>query len=204
MEDAHRERVTRLIQKYVASGLNFLPAKGPDDDVENGGVPPAMWDGEPDGEGWVRWKPVPSTVTEADLVRLERRVGAALPPLLRAWLSAWCIGDLEIPARLPPLWSDGPLREVERTMFSWTPLERAGFLPIGDDSNDVGPICLDLSGPAPHRLVVFDHELLVPLLPEVIGERAQVAPLAIDRWPSFDHLLDELEVSLVRGPQGPP
>jgi hypothetical protein len=200
MDDSDRRRVTRLVEKYVASGMNLLPAKGPEDALEDGGVPSAMWDGEPNAEGWVRWKPVPSTVTEAELMELERRIGAALPPLVRAWLSAWCIGDLEVPARLPALWSDGPLREVERTMFSWSPLEKAGFVPIADAANDVGPVCLDLGGPAPHRLVVFDHELLVPLLPDAIGDRARVAPLAQDGWASFDHLLDELEASLDRGP----
>ncbi|MDQ3031502.1 MAG: hypothetical protein M3Y87_03730, partial [Myxococcota bacterium] len=100
--------------------------------------------------------------------------------------------------RLPALWSDAPLRDLESALDSWAPLDRAGYVAFGDDADDAGPLCLDLgardeSGDAP--VVAFDHEALLALGPTACADRAQLAPLAQPRFASFAALLDSLDRS---------
>lgn len=183
--------VRDAIERWVGSGCNLLPAREPPFDVEDGGVPPAMWAHEPDADGWVHWKALPSSVTAEDLARLESRIGAPLPPHVRAWLTAACIGPLEpLGGRLCALWSSAPLRDLEATIAAWSPLERAGFLPIGDADNDVGPLCVDLLGE--ERLVAFDHEVLLDLASEARADRARIETLAIPCGRSLAELLEAI------------
>lgn len=193
------ERIHALTRRWIAAGRNVYVAKEPPFDPEDGGVPPAMWDGEPDAGGWVRWRATEPRVAPSDLERVEARIGAPLPPLVRAWLSTCSLGPLESERlRLPALWSDAPLRDLETLLDAWAPLERAGFVAIGDDADDAGPLCLDLgardaSGDCP--VVAFDHEALVALGPERCAVRAEVGRLSEPRFPSFEALLEALERS---------
>ncbi|AKF05473.1 SMI1/KNR4 family protein [Sandaracinus amylolyticus] len=193
------ERIEALTRRWIAAGKNVYVAKEPPFDPDDGGVPPAMWDGEPDPSGWVRWRATEPRVAPGDLQRVEERIGAKLPPLVRAWLSTSSIGPLESERlRLPALWSDSPLRDLESLLDAWSPLERAGFVVIGEDGNDAGPLCIDLAardewGDA--RVVAFDHEALIALGPVACARREMVAPLAQARFSSFAALLDALDRS---------
>jgi hypothetical protein len=139
-----RERMAALIDRWVAAGRNVYVAKEPPFDPRDGGVPPAMWEREPDASGWVRWRATESNVREEDLARLESALGEPLPGIFRAWLGSRSFGPLETPdVRLVALWSDAPLAELESDVEAWSPLHRAGYLAIGDAS-DSGPLCLDL------------------------------------------------------------
>ena len=193
------ERIEALTRRWIAAGKNVYVAKEPPFDPDDGGVPPAMWDGEPDPSGWVRWRATEPRVAPRDLQRVEERIGAALPPLVRAWLSTCSLGPLESERlRLPALWSDAPLRDLEALLDAWSPLERAGFVAIGEDADDAGPLCIDLgardeSGDA--RIVAFDHEALLALGPADCAVRSKVAALAQVRFASFGALLDALDRS---------
>ena len=198
--DSDRQRIRALVDRWVAVGRSRHPAREPPYPVEDGGAPPAMWDRPPDAAGYVSWVPIDSPVTDADLDRIERRVGTALPPLVRAWLSTVSMGSLENGrARLHALWSDAPLRRFERAIEDWSPLERAGYVVIGDAENDIGPLCLDL-GTEGAPLVAFDHEELFDLGGGRTADRTLVSPLARPRWPSFSALCDELEAELSSPP----
>lgn len=199
IEQASSARIRALIERWVERGRNVYVAKEPPFDPEDGGVPPAMWDGEPDPSGWVRWRAVEPRVASADLERIEARLGAPLPPLVRAWLSTCSVGPIESEAlRLPALWSDAPLRELETALEAWAPLDRAGYVAFGDDAEDAGPLCLDVRARDDHGdcpVVGFDQEALLALGPTGCADRAKVSLLAQPRFPSFAALLDRLDRS---------
>lgn len=203
-----RGRVRALVDGWVARGLNVYPAKEAPFDPDDGGVPPAMWVDEPGVDGWVRWKPVPGAVGAEHIARIEARVDAPLPALVRAYLEDACIGPIESRGvRLPAIWSDAPLRDVEVALDQWSPLERAGYLAIAEDAGDAGPLCLDLRGRRADGdcpVVLFDAEKLAALGPSGCAERAVVGPLAEVRFESFAKLLDHLERTMGEGSLRPP
>lgn len=194
---AGTDRIRALVHRWMMEGRNVYVAKEPPFDPEDGGVPPAMWDGEPDPSGWVRWRAVEPRVLHEDLTRIEERIGASLPPLVRAWLSTCSLGPIETAElRLPALWSDAPLRDVENALDEWSPLDRAGYIALGDDADDRGPLCLDLhsrDAGGDCAIVAFDQDALLALGAEACGDRGQVALLAKPRFASFEALLDTLD-----------
>lgn len=156
-------------------------------------APADMIDGAPSESGWVPWKPVPSPVTDADILALEAAAGAPFPPLFRAWLMYKCLlmtdfGDF----RLPETPSDDPLGDIAgylAVMESHPYFRTRGFVPFASDSNDVGPLCFDLNrsrADGDYPVVLFDHELLHR--PEYNGQ--QFAD-------SFSAMLDMAEASML-------
>jgi hypothetical protein len=155
-------------------------------------VPPDMVDGPPDEEGWVPWKPVSSPVTDADILAVERVIGAPLPPLFRAWLMYKCLIMTDLGGvRLPETPANRPLhpfRQYVGIMDSQPYFRPRRVVPFASDGNDVGPLCFDLSRPLPdgdYPVVLFDHELLGR--PEYNG-----VPFA----DSFAALLDRVEADM--------
>ncbi|MES2568615.1 MAG: SMI1/KNR4 family protein [Verrucomicrobiota bacterium] len=156
------------------------------------GAPVDMVDGPPDASGWVPWKPVPSPVTDADILAVEHVAGAPFPPLFRGWLMYKCLlmTDCGL-VRLPETSSDDPLHQIREyvgIMDSQPYFRPRRVLPFGSDGNDVGPLCFDLSRPRPdgdYPVILFDHKLLHR--PEY-AER----PFA----DSFGALLDMLEADM--------
>jgi hypothetical protein len=151
-----------------------------------------MVDGPPDESGWVPWKPVPSPVTDADILAVEEGAGAPFPPLFRGWLMYKCLlmTDFGL-VRLPETPSDDPLHEIRQyvgIMNSQPYFRPRLVLPFGSDGNDTGPLCFDLARRHPDGdcpVVLFDHELLDR--PEYAGR-----PFA----DSFAALLDMLEAAM--------
>lgn len=199
--EAARERVRVLIDRWIGRGLNVYPAKEAPFDPEDGGVPPAMWIDEPGADGWVRWKAIPGGAREEDVRAIEARIDAPLPPLVRAYLAHACVGPIESPrhVRLPAIWSDAPLRDVLAAIDQWSPLERAGYLVIAEDASDAGPLCVDLRSRRPDGdcpIVLFDHERLLALGADGCADRKLVAPIATLKYASFDALLDQIDRAL--------
>src|SRR5262245_61846718 len=97
---------------------------------------------------WVGWRPIPSTVTDADLDGLERETGLALPPIYRDFLQYRHFVELtEVGVRFERhLCSDWQERLRKAYFRSW-PRERildVGLLPFGDEAlMDAGPVCFD-------------------------------------------------------------
>src|SRR5262249_54711272 len=57
-------------------------------DPQDAGVPPEMQVGEVNGDGWVEWRMLPSTLSEPDVAKLEEEFAIRFPPLFRAYLLA--------------------------------------------------------------------------------------------------------------------
>gem|GEM_PF-4913952 len=72
-----------LVREYVEAALAFLAANDLMWELEIV-MDPAMLDtsrSRPNAMGWVAWKPIPSTVTAADIDDLEAAIGARFPAL---------------------------------------------------------------------------------------------------------------------------
>jgi hypothetical protein len=52
------------------------------------GVPPDMFDGDVNDDGWVEWRMLPSTIADSDVSEMESEFAIQLPPLFRAYLLA--------------------------------------------------------------------------------------------------------------------
>lgn len=122
-------------------------------------VPEEMRAGPLDGDGWCKWKLIPSPVTAEDLDALEKEIGCAFPSLLRTFLSTCChnFDSTDLGRQLP----DKPFHAMK---VAWNPdLVRAGFLPFGWDADAAFIRCIDLANlPDEDRcpVVQIDHEVL--------------------------------------------
>ncbi|MFY0564748.1 SMI1/KNR4 family protein [Archangium lansingense] len=193
VKDEDRRFIENLIADYTATGMMMGVAKEPDADPEDGGVPQAMWAEEVDPEGWVSWKPLPSTVTEAEVRALEKQFGAEFPPLFRAFLTTRFVMDLGGGGvRLPALPSDAPLGELQSMLEAWSPLHEAGYLAFAHDTNDAGPLCFDTQrrredGDCP--VVLIDHELAGDIVHGEPPFREKLEQIAQPAFESFRDLL---------------
>ena len=148
------------------------------------GVPPEMFDGEVNSEGWVAWRLLPSTLVESDVTQLETQYGVSFPPLFRAYLLALFqlfdqihserhdqqILNTDVP-------SNDPLGPITRLLDAWKPLLYARFIPFAEWGDGWGPMCFDTAnrlddGDCP--IVWMDHEQLIPLGPDKLGYRESV------------------------------
>lgn len=105
--------------------------------LEDGGVPPEMQVGEVDAEGWVEWRVLPSTLTEADVAAVEKQFGVQFPPLFRAYLLARFQLFDQVQSRrynqqvfMTDTPAGKPLKPLRDLMSSWRPLIDAGFIPF--------------------------------------------------------------------------
>lgn len=160
------------------------------------GVPPAMFDGAVDSEGWVQWKMLPSTMTEDDVIKIEALLPGQFPPLFRAYLITRFTMSIETRTlRLPALPSDNPFEELLSEMRAWSSLFTSGYVSFARDGNDAGPLCFDFQnrlsdGDCP--IVLFDHEHLINLGAEQCGQRKKVTLYAEPVFKSFRDLLETL------------
>jgi hypothetical protein len=132
-----------------------------------GKLPEQMRDSEvPTSQDWVGWKPIASTVTEADLRALEQETGLAFPPLYRDFLQYLHFVTLtEHGLRFERHLCDNWRETLRKAYYKSWPRERIldkGLLPFGSESfMDAGPVCFDTrrrtdSGDCP--VVFWDHE----------------------------------------------
>lgn len=132
-----------------------------------GKLPESMRDDSiPSADGWVGWKAIPSTATDADLDALERETGLPYPPLYRDFLRYQHFVDLTevgvcFERHLCHEWA----RVLRQAYFRGWPRERIlnrGLLPFGSEVQmDAGPVCFDTcrrdaAGDCP--VVFWDHE----------------------------------------------
>jgi hypothetical protein len=166
-------RVWRMevVRRFVDVALvkHYRMAPGP--------VPPEMLDPTvTPQDGWVGWKPVPSTVTDADLNSLEAEYRFRYPPLYRELLQTvhyfeltW-IGFHFVP-HVVGLWRQELVR-LYRACAGDRILGR-GLLPFGSESSlDAGPACFDTRYRRPDGdcpIVFWDHEW--------IGSDREISPL---------------------------
>ncbi|WP_147313808.1 hypothetical protein [Deminuibacter soli] len=106
----------------------------------------------PSEDGWVKWQPIPGTLTMTDYENLEKRFGVTLPPSFIEWHRSFYFldGDCGI-IRLPESNPAQPLKELI-VNFDWEigrELIAEKLYPFGEEGNDAGPL-------------VFDGRTLVP------------------------------------------
>lgn len=121
----------------------YLPAKAPTDEPLDGGVPANMQVG-PEQDGWVRWRLLPSEVTEEDLNQLERELGVPFPPLFQVFLSTYYhfFGAIT-EGSVPDQSSDCPFSGLQEV---WHPaLTRHQYLPFASSELLGAWLCLDVS-----------------------------------------------------------
>ncbi len=166
-----------------------------------GGVPPEMFDGEIDAEGWVGWEMLPSTLSQEDIVRLESEFRIDFPPLFRAYLLArfqlfdqiysaqydQAIFNVDVPSNNPL----GPIRDL---INAWIPLLSASYIPFAQWGDGWGPMCFDTenrndNGDCP--IVWMDHELLIPLGEDACRNRQSVLPYVNLLYPSYRDFFED-------------
>jgi hypothetical protein len=138
-------------------------AKRPPYDPDSSGVPPEMFDGEVDQEGWVRWKVVPSTVSEADIVSFFKEYEITPPRALVEYMrSDFHLLDQVSTGFFPDIPSDNPFRPMRELLEApgHKPLIEYGYIPVALMYDDQGVICYKQSD---GRVVWFDHELLASI-----------------------------------------
>lgn len=167
----------------------------------SGGVPPEMFDGDIDDDGWVAWKMLPSTLSPDDVAQLESEFDIAFPPLFRAYLLAGCqlfdqihsskygqlIFNVDVPSNKPL----GPIRDLIR---AWNPLLSAHYVPFAQWGDGWGPMCFDAAnrhddGDCP--IVWMDHELLIPLGEDECRKRESVMPHVNSLYDSYREFVDD-------------
>lgn len=166
------------------------------------GVPPDMQAGPINAEGWVEWRLLPSTLTIAAVIELERRFGVEFPPGFHAYLLARHHFYEQVASRrhsqsitLPVLSTVEPLAPLHEQLMSWQPLITAGYIPFAEFGDSWGPICFDADnrladGDCP--VVWMDHEPLITLGPAKCGERHALEPFVQPLYGSFRGLLGDV------------
>ncbi|MCB1053070.1 MAG: SMI1/KNR4 family protein [Acidobacteria bacterium] len=191
--------ISNALDAYYSSHSFGTVAKDPPFEPQSGGAPPEMWNSQPDTDGWVEWKMLPSTVSERDLEQLEAEFEVKLPAILASYFRARfhlfdqvAIGDLVL--ILPSVPSDSPFRPIRANFLAWRQLMAACFLPFGSFQDGWGPLCFDLKeGSADDAPICwFDHEHLAPLSKAELGDRATLEPLKQPLFGSFRELLSRL------------
>src|SRR5439155_13281080 len=177
--------IDQLIDAYaVEADRRGVASKSPQDS----GVPAAMQVGQVDAYGWVEWRVLPSTLTEAEVTELENKFGINLPPLFRAYLLArFHLFDQVTSHRYDQLIlmtgtpAGKPLALLLHLVSAWGSLIDAGFIPFAEWGDGWGPMCFDTGRRAPDGdcpLVRMDHEILAYLSEEQCRTRKKVLPLA--------------------------
>src|SRR5262245_32898195 len=77
--------VGQLLDTYAIDACRMGVAS---ESPEDAGVPTVMQVGEVNGDGWVEWRVLPSTLTDAEVTAFETEFGIQLPPLFRVYLLA--------------------------------------------------------------------------------------------------------------------
>jgi hypothetical protein len=194
--------VGKLIDQYAARApQKHVAAEDPEDD----GAPPDMQAGPVDEEGWVEWKPIPSTLRESDVAEVEEEFGVEFPPLFRAYLLArfQLFDQLQsvrhgqglLMTAVPSGQRLDPIRESLEVWQS-SPLIPAGFIPFAEWGDGFGPVAFDTSkrasdGDCP--VVWMDHELLIELDDDgSSGNSDAVRALAQPLYGSFREFLADV------------
>ncbi|MFT3679915.1 MAG: SMI1/KNR4 family protein [Ferruginibacter sp.] len=148
--------IDRHLQNWIDKKLNALPVK-----IEFEMTNPVE---AVDHEGWQKWYPVDSTVTDTEIEELESQLNARLPVSYKLFLKHKHFYDLYISeARF----SGHEIRNWKQhrvdMIFNGYPAEfliDRGYIPFADWS-DWGLLCFDTNQPAAENdypIILWDHE----------------------------------------------
>jgi hypothetical protein len=191
--------VGRLLDAYAVDACRMgVASQSPKD----AGVPTVMQVGEVNGDGWVEWRVMPSTLTDAEVTALEKEFGVQFPPLFRAYLLArFQLFDQVHSHRhhqmvfMTATPAGKPLKPLRDLMKGWRPLIGAGYIPFAQWGDGWGPMCFDSlrrgdDGDCP--VVWMDHELLIPLGADRCRHRESVLPFAQPLYDSCKEFLEDV------------
>ena len=148
--------IDKHLQLWIDKGLNTLPGK----------IEPEMAnENEPmNNEGWQKWYPIKSTVTNLELEELEMQLHFKLPTSYKSFLKYKHFYELYI---FEARFSGQEIRNWRRHLidmaFDGYPQEfliDKGYIPFADWS-DWGLLCFDANKPAKDNefpIVLWDHE----------------------------------------------
>jgi hypothetical protein len=148
--------IDRQLQILIDKELNALPSN----------IEPEMANAnEPmDNEGWQKWYPIESTVTDSELEELEMQLHFKLPTSYKAFLKHKHFYELYISeARFSGQEIKNWKRHLVDMAYDGYPQEfliDKGFIPFADWS-DWGLLCFDTNKPAKDNefpIVLWDHE----------------------------------------------
>lgn len=146
--------IDNYLQQLLDSELNATP----------GEVAPEMFEKGPDAEGWTTWKPIASTVMDAELAELEKTIGYPLPESYKNFLKHKHFYELYIDQASFNKHTIRTWRQeiTDRIFDSW-PTEYMidkGYIHFADWS-DWGALCFDTTKNSPsanYPVVLWDHE----------------------------------------------
>lgn len=180
MADKIKKLVDLYVEKSKAAGLLNSPV-----------VPDDMVDGNTDEEGWTPWKPIPSSISNTEITKLENKIRTPLPALFKEYLTYLHILEFDVGwIRLMALPSDRGIREVEHWIFnshmSDICLEN-GYVIIGEDGNNAGYLCFDTNSPIRKGL---REDIDYPIVLVTHGTKSIVILEEIAR--SFEDLVEKI------------
>lgn len=193
--------VGRLIDAYAESCYRMhvaaVDSRGP-------GAPAEMHAGPVNAEGWVEWRVLPSTLTDAEVVAVEDDFGIHFPPLFRAYLLARFHLLDQVRSRrydqqifMPDVPSGRQLQPLRELLRAWQFLIAAELIPFAEWGDGWGPMCFDVQrrasdGDCP--IVWLDHEQITPLGLDRVGDRQKVAAWMQPLYQSFREFLSDVFV----------
>lgn len=188
--------ITAALAKFKSNIDFLLPAKVAPFDPDDGGVPPDMQEGPIDSEGWVRWRILPSAVTETDVESIEEEFGVRFPCFFRAYLVS-CLHLIDQVNNdrhflmLPSTPSDNPLGSIRQILTVWQPVIRAQLVPFGEYQDGAGPLLFDTLTDNEPSVVWIDHEIFASVGQDVAGDRNSISEHIRPLYSSFRELFED-------------
>ncbi len=187
--DIHEEasRIGRMIDAYAASAKH-VPRWGVASQQETDhGVPPEMWLGEPNHDGWVEWRVLPSSLTLDAISKLESEFCLTFPRPFQAYLLArfHCFDQLQSQKykqliMFPDLRTRDPLRKLRDSLQAWRALIKADLIPFAEWGDGWGPMCFDANcrnNDNDCPILWLDHEQIIPLGEEKCKVRSELSAM---------------------------
>ena len=191
-----------LIDAYAAAAPKMERWGVASSDVRDHGVPPDMWVGPVDADGWVEWAVLPSTLTTRDVEAIETEFGIQFPPAFRAYLLArhHCFDQLRS-ARydqlilFPAVPTRDPFDWLKSELTVWHQLLGIGLIPFAEWGDGWGPMCFDVAkrqADGDCLVCWLDHEWLIPLGRDGGLDRAGAQSLVQPLYRSCREMLRDL------------
>ena len=191
-----------LIDRYVARMPKLLRKGVASRKTQGLGIPPDMSVGPVDRSGWVEWRVLLSTLSEADVAALEVEFGIELPPPFVAYLIArfHCLHQVKSRRfRQQILFPDTPTRQPFRRIRSeldgWRTLIPIGLVPFAEWGDGWGPMCFDAKHRSPDGdcpVVWLDQGPLITLVREVTLDAAAIHALNQPIFSSSREMLEDI------------
>lgn len=153
------------IESIIQQGLDALEANDLMRTPHKNMPPEMIDDSKQQNDDWIPWKPIPSTISDQDVIDWEKELGYTLPPSYKRLLQYKHFYELSLKRREVNFFSccvrDWKLTLRDHIFQSWYPDELIGkgYIYFAD-WEDWGILCFDTSSTQDEEypIVLFDHE----------------------------------------------